>query len=102
MKLIYCTRCRDIVNLSPRTRACECGASGGRYTDERNALIWGSAVVLAISNESFFDALERRGEGYVIDAETFAGAEFQAMFLPPDAPVVKMGDREQTAQGDAT
>jgi hypothetical protein len=50
VKLLHCLKCGDIVALRSKLRRCECGASKGKYVDERNAEYEGPARVLGIDN----------------------------------------------------
>lgn len=54
----------DVVKISspdnPHFRACECGESWGRYTDDVNAEYGGQAIPFGINNLSFHLAI--RGE----------------------------------------
>ena len=58
MKLIYCTECRDVVNLDFVKRECKCGRSSGRYIDSLNAVYSGPCVPLGINNMSLRVAVE--------------------------------------------
>jgi hypothetical protein len=62
MKLLYCTECGDVVGLRPdMERVCACGASRGRYYEDRlHAWISGPAVPIGFANHSFEDALQNR------------------------------------------
>ena len=60
MKLIFCTLCHDIVKCQKSGRTCQCGASGGRYTDDLNAVYWGKALPLGLANSSFVRALRNQ------------------------------------------
>lgn len=75
MKLIFCEKCKDIVLLRSADRKCECGSSGGRYTDEINAVVYGHAIPLGITNISFVQALRNRPEAGM-------GIEFTAFVMP--------------------
>lgn len=84
MKLIFCCKCHDIVQLRmDRERWCACGESGGRYeTDGWHAWFRGSrAVPLAIVNQSFAQAVvarEMMGQLAVDGADL----EFKALVIP--------------------
>ena len=60
MKLIFCPKCYDVVNLIVnQKRACMCGLSWGQYTDETNALVGGHAIPFGINNHSFRSCLDK-------------------------------------------
>jgi len=82
IKLIYCPQCQDVVRLIDDSRWCECGESGGRYTDELNALVWGEAVPLGIHNEIFKWALSARPQSGL-------GSCFDAWVIPVECPTVR-------------
>jgi len=61
MKLVWCTQCKDVVNLIPdKWRRCDCGEAGGRYITNEVAEIFGPCVPFGISNASFVQALHYR------------------------------------------
>lgn len=75
MKLIYCPQCMDVLALFRKARMCMCGKSGGAYTDELNAEIYGEAIALGFANISFLRAVNSRPEkGW--------GKEFEAFVVP--------------------
>lgn len=78
MKLIFCTECRDVVNLARcMPRQCLCGKSGGQYTDNVNAEYYGPAVPMGFANSSFMRAVSSqplRG----------SGKEFVAFVIPEE------------------
>ena len=57
MKLIYCSKCGDVLNLSFEDKTCSCKCAGGKYLDILNAEYYGSAVPLGFQNKSFVDAI---------------------------------------------
>lgn len=76
MKLIFCEECHDIVKLTRKLRACECGRSQGQYSgDGLHAIISGPCIPLGISGSSFVQALRLRpakGLGERFDAFVIA------------------------------
>lgn len=74
MKLIFCTVCEDMVKLMREERRCRCGRSGGAYVGDLEAEVFGDAVPVGISNESFLKAVRTRG-----DQES---TEFTAFVIP--------------------
>lgn len=78
MKLVYCTRCEDLVRLVlTNWRTCLCGQSGGRYRrDELTAHIFGPCVPIGIGNASFQKAREKRTRG------PGPGTRFLAFVIP--------------------
>lgn len=82
MKLIVCPKCDDVLSLrTDRERICECGRSGGRYTDDLNAEIWGEAIPIGIANSSFIAALRARPDAGL-------GSRFEAFVIPRTCPTV--------------
>lgn len=84
MKLIFCTRCRDVVRLWEGVwRSCDCGESHGVYLlGCLKAKIKGPAVPLGFANRSFARALsERPDEGL--------GSRFTAFVIPRECDTVE-------------
>lgn len=55
MKLLYCKKCNDVINLKADLKICSCGETEGKYIDNLNAEYSGKhAVPFAIDNFSFF------------------------------------------------
>lgn len=78
MKLLYCLDCNDVVRLIDIDRKCECGSSGGKYTDESAAVIYGHAVPFGIMNNEFLSAAL---EG----TENWPGAWFRGFVIPSNS-----------------
>lgn len=92
MKLLFCTKCMDIVQLRDRFRTCACGASWGNYTDEQNAIIGGEAVPIGFSSKSFMLAFRQR-------PQSGNGSEFLAFVIPHECRSITVADA-QPAGGD--
>jgi len=76
MKLIYCTKCQDVVRLKQgAVKYCDCTESGGHYVDAINAEIFGPCVPIGFANKSFLAALRAR-------PEIGQGAQFDAFIMP--------------------
>ncbi len=75
MKLFFCKKCKDVVNLSPEERKCDCGASKGQYIDQLQATISGPAVPIGINNASFLAAIQKQ-------PQNGEGSEFIAFVIP--------------------
>lgn len=59
MKLLFCTKCLDVINLQVhKWKECSCGRAGGKYVDKENAEYTGG-VPFAIDNNSFFSRLKK-------------------------------------------
>ena len=71
MKLIFCTKCKDVVNLSRNKRKCLCGESSGKYITDEKAVISGPCVPLGISNSSLLYAMMLRDDSYALDFSAF-------------------------------
>jgi hypothetical protein len=51
MKLLFCKSCQDIVRMMAEPRECKCGAVGGRYLDDLDAVYYGDdAIPMGASN----------------------------------------------------
>jgi hypothetical protein len=82
MKLIFCPVCEDIVKCQKSGRTCLCGASGGRYINDLDAIYWGKAVPLGLANNSFLQALKSQPtEGM--------GQRFEAFVIPKSCSTFK-------------
>lgn len=85
MKLIFCKRCEDVIKCTNKCRTCQCGASGGQYLDDLNAVYWGKAVPLGFANSSLVYALRnqpQRGDG----------CRFEAFVIPKICPTFTKED----------
>jgi len=72
MKLIFCPHCHDIFRIvSNKVRRCVCGKSAGIYITETNAEIYGHAIPLGFSNDSFIKALNNRKENKSVKFNAF-------------------------------
>lgn len=87
MKLLYCKRCGDVVQLQLVGRTCTCGDSRGKYIDIVNVQISGPCLVLGFTNEDFTAAVRhpRLKEGGM-------GVEFLAFVIPESAISVERVD----------
>lgn len=84
MKLIFCTKCLDVFNLSPnREKQCHCGASKGMYSDNLNAWYSGEvAVPLGFHNSDFIDTIRNQ-------PDSGKGLEFIAFVIPKECDTFK-------------
>ncbi len=83
MKLIYCTKCQDVVRLVREERHCRCGLSAGIYTEDGlNATYSGPCLPLGFDNGSFVRALNRQ-------PESGRGERFEAFVIPKECPTFK-------------
>lgn len=58
MKLIFCSKCWDVVKLKVgEMRYCECGSVFGRYIDNTFAEVSENAISLAIGNGALLNAI---------------------------------------------
>ena len=91
MKLIFCLECADVVLLrllpEGEYRSCDCGQSKGRYINNVDAEIFGSAVPIGFANRSFSLAV-------MSQPESGEGESFTAFVIPKECPtVVKKGEK---------
>lgn len=89
MKLLFCTQCLDIFNLTLKEKKCSCGKSGGQYIDELNAVYWGKCIPLGITNNSFIDAANNQPESGM-------GKEFTAFVIPRECDTFTKGKVKYT------
>lgn len=90
MKLLYCLECHDVVRLHRKTRACECGLTGGRYVDDSQAEVFGDGVPFALQNTDFHAALTRR-------TDDWPGTWFRGFVIPRNADnITKVDDGSRT------
>jgi len=85
MKLLYCSKCKSIFNLTDTMKHCACGETKGMYIDNLNAVYAGDyAVPLGIANGDFHRALESETRKlYNISVV------FDAFVIEPDCPTFK-------------
>lgn len=89
MKLIYCLKCRDLINIFYTKRSCMCGASWGYYMpDGLNAEVGGKVVAIGIANSDFGVAVREQPEG------GFWGKEFRAWTCPKICGTIKTVKKE--------
>jgi hypothetical protein len=94
MKLILCPvpACLDVFKLAGGApRACRCGASSGRYLDEKRVEVSGPALVLGIDNAAFEAAYRRWTE------TGGTGAQVSLFFLPEGAATVERREKRRRA-----
>ena len=65
MKLIYCSVCKDVVQLRPDRRSCFCGKSEGFYRAPGgvDVEIKGPCLVIGVDNYEMRDAMKRYVDG---------------------------------------
>lgn len=99
MKLLCCTTCNQIFNLSHTYAECQGGHGGGQYVNEVDAKVWGDLTkifVLGFANSSFVSALRSQinygdlpadfGYGGKIVSK---GRDFTAFVIPESAPSIE-------------
>lgn len=77
MKLIFCNKCKDVVQIRPEYRTCICGKSSCALVDGiSHAMIYGEAIPLGIHNHSFAQAvIARPVEGMGVEFTAFVIAK---------------------------
>lgn len=76
MKLIFCTKCQDVVRLLKEERSCKCGNCTGKYLDDINAVYSGeTAIPLGISGRMLFRAIRNQPKEGL-------GKNFEAFVIP--------------------
>ncbi len=87
MKMLFCIECNDIFNLQKKEKTCSCGKTGGKYTDNVNAVYWGfHAVPLGFTNNSFKEALIKQPNDGL-------GSRYEAFIIPKNSPTMKRTNR---------
>ena len=60
MKLIWCTKCNDLVKLTrDEVRKCKCGRISGKYVDRGHAIVSPKAISVVIGNKHLKDSALR-------------------------------------------
>lgn len=85
MKLLYCTRCHDIVRATEEWRSCQCGMSSAHYIDNVNLEHKGAGMILGFSNHEFMEAIEETLSGH---HDPLIGKKFTAFVISPDSKVI--------------
>jgi hypothetical protein len=104
MKLLCCTKCNQVFNLSRYYKECDGQHGGGQYIDNLNAKVWGDPArifVLGFANNSFVGALrdqlqigDRPADFYYAGKTTSKGREFTAFVIPSAVDsVIRVVDR---------
>lgn len=99
MKLLLCTTCNQVFNLSHTYTECNGGHGGGQYVNEIDAQVWGDLTkvfVLGFANTSLISALRDQinigdkpadfGYGGQVVSK---GRDFTAFVIPESAPSIK-------------
>lgn len=87
MKLIFCSKCFDVFNLTLKEKKCSCGDSGGNYIDKANVKVFGRCSVIGFSNNSLTNAVFNRNSKPT-------GTEFTAFAIPDNAKSIKWEGKE--------
>lgn len=97
MKLLICLVCSDVFKLATEKHIkCKCGACGGQYLDDLNAVYWGKALPLGFANGSLMHAMlqqinlgdssEKMAYGH--NQWVTKGHSFESFIIPSDAPTM--------------
>lgn len=82
MKVIFCPECTDLFNLSVASlRRCSCGKSWGQYKGKMQATYGGEAIPIGISDNSFMEAMNNRGQ---LNSD-FEERVFKSFFVKADS-----------------
>jgi hypothetical protein len=92
VKLIFCPKCQDVVKLAvSKIRTCDCGEAWGRYVDQLQAEIGGTAIPLGFANNGFGRALAAR-------PRNGSGSSFDAFVIPHMCPTIKVQPHQPESQ----
>jgi len=97
MKLIFCSRCQDVVRLIDQTRRCRCGQSGGRYTNGACAVYFGDAVPLGIINHSLRTAIMQQSPTERTPFDAFVMPLNKENFRPSDDQINPVSTKQDDA-----
>lgn len=86
MKLIFCPECQDVVRLFLETRTCKCGKAGGKYLDQHNAVYWGHAIPIGMSNLGLLTAINH-------SRDYGDGLPFGAFVCSPNSTTYRKSDK---------
>ena len=93
MKLLFCTKCTSVFNLTTKPKTCECGESSGHYTDNLNAVHTGPSIPIGFANTSFLQAIKIQNLLNKIEGDNpdvcCKGEEFTAFTIPEWAQTIK-------------
>jgi len=63
MKLLFCTRCKEIFSLTYQFKTCTCGLIRGKYYVDGERIVYnGKGLVLGIGNQSLSNLKEKKEE----------------------------------------
>ena len=81
MKLIYCSKCGDVVRLiKDKMRKCKCKACSGQYVNNLDAWYEGEwCIPLGFNNFSLIHALRNQPQDGM-------GTRFEAFVIPKECP----------------
>jgi hypothetical protein len=83
MKLLLCSECNDIFNLTLQEKSCSCGKTKGKYLpDMLHAIYQGSGIPIGFNNKSFILAM-------TFQPEQGMGEEFSAFVIPKNCETFK-------------
>lgn len=89
MKLLLCTKCNCVRNITKKGTTCDCGEVVAKYLSDGLSCEWnGKGEILGFANSSFITALRaQRDEG---DLSSRQGREFTAFIIPHSASSIKI------------
>jgi hypothetical protein len=104
MKLIFCSTCNQVFNLSHTYTECKGGHGGGQYVNDIDAKVWGDPhkiFVLGFANSSFISAVRAQISQGDLPADfgyggriVSKGRDFTAFVIPESAPsIIRVDER---------
>lgn len=82
MKLLRCTECLDVFNLTMQEKACSCGKTKGKYIDNLYAQYSGPCAPIGFDNNTFYNAIRNQ-------SQEGSGVEFLAFIIPKECPTME-------------
>lgn len=84
MKLIRCSACGDVYNVTFEKKYCHCGRTSAQYDEDGLYAVYSgeTAVPIGFSNESLIKAMQQR-------PEKGAGKTFIAFVIPKECPTFR-------------
>ncbi len=90
MKLLFCSKCKDVFSISFDEKSCHCGCVKGKYLDSLYAVYSGEcAIPIGFVNSSFLTALKNQPVNGL-------GESFKAFVIPKSCETFVKVDEKNT------
>lgn len=91
MKLLFCSKCLDMIKLDYDLRQCQCGKVMGRHLSSRKAVYAGPAIAIDVDNVSLVKAMSSDVKGDV---------PLDTKVVDKDNPLFKKVKKKEIPKGD--